>query len=115
MGAADSWRTRGLPHGGDIGVESAGFVPARFGAGGSALVADRFTPGNPHPGDDVVLRLGAAALRAAGVSPGDLLVATEGGARTDAIACGTSCRVRHVADGPAVAHAEGHIVFASGH
>ena len=101
----------GLPHGGDIGVESAGFAPARFSAGWSALVADRLTPGNPHPGDDVVLRLGAASLSAAGVRPGDLLVATEGGARTDAIRCASSCQVRYVADGPAVAHVEGHIVF----
>jgi hypothetical protein len=101
----------GLPHGGDIGVESAGFVPARFGPGWSALVADRLTPGNPHPGDDAILRLGNTALTAAGVRPGDLLVATEGGALTDAIRCSRSCRVRHVADGPAVAHLEGHIVF----
>lgn len=87
-------------------------MPARFGAGTSALVADRLTPGNPHPGDDAVLRLGAEALRVAGVRPDDLLIATEGAARTDAITCGSSCRVRYVADGPAVAHAEGHIVFA---
>jgi hypothetical protein len=45
------------------------------------------------------------------VRAGDLLVATEGGARTDAIRCQTTCQVRHVADGPAVAHAEGHIAF----
>jgi hypothetical protein len=104
----------GLPHGGDIGVESEGVVPAHFGAGESALVADRMTPGNPHPGDDVVLRIGGAALAAAGVRLGDLLVATEGGARTDAIRCGSTCRVRHVADGPSGAHLEGHIVFVHG-
>jgi hypothetical protein len=101
----------GLPHGGDIGVESAGFVPRRFAAGWSALVADRLTPGNPHPGDDVILRIDARALAAAGVRGGDLLVATEGSAYTDAIACAASCAVRHVADGPAVAHLEGHITF----
>jgi hypothetical protein len=101
----------GLPKGGDIGVESAGFVPKHFGPGWSAFVADRLTPGNPHPGDDVVLRLDHAPLTAAGVLPGDLLVATEGGARTDAIRCGQSCAVRHVADGPARAHLEGHVVF----
>jgi len=104
----------GLPHGGDVGVESEGFVPAHFGARGSALVADRLTPGNPHPGDDAILRIGGAALGAAGVRSGDLLVATEGGARTDAIRCRASCRVRHVADGPPPAHLEGHIVFARG-
>ena len=101
----------GLPHGGDVGVESAGFVPARFGSGWSALVADRLTPGNPHPGDDAILRIDAGTLTAAGVGPGDLLVATEGGAYTDAIRCAGSCGVRHVADGPPVAHLEGRIVF----
>jgi hypothetical protein len=103
----------GLPHGGDVGVESEVFVPdtKTF----QAFLADRLTPGNPHPGDDVVLRIGSSALRAAGVRAGDLLVATEGGARTDAISCGPgSCRVRHVADGPAIAHGEGHIAIAPG-
>ena len=100
----------GLPHGGDIGVESEAFVPnrQRF----DALVADRLTPGNPHPGDDVVLRLGSSALRAAGVKPYDLLVATEGSAFADAVRCGASgCQVHHVADGPPEAHVEGHIAF----
>jgi hypothetical protein len=99
----------GLPHGGDIGVESEAFVPQ---AVASAFLADRLTPGNRHPGDDVVLRIGRGALIAAGVRPGDLLVATEGGALTDAIRCGPkACSVRHVADGPAIAHGEGHIAF----
>jgi hypothetical protein len=102
----------GLPHGGDVGVESAGFVPRHLSPGSSALLADRLTPGNVHPGDDVILALSATALRQAGVRAGDLLVATEGGARTDAVRCGGRCRVRHVADGPPIAHAEGHIVFA---
>jgi len=102
----------GLAHGGDIGVESAGFAPAGFGPSSSALVADRRTPGNPHPGDDALLRIEGPELIAAGVRAGDLLVATEGGAQTDAIRCGrASCRVRHVADGPAIAHLEGHILF----
>jgi hypothetical protein len=102
----------GLARGGDVGVESAGFVPAGFGPSSSALVADRHTPGNPHPGDDAVLRIGGSALVAAGVRAGQLLVATEGGAQTDAVSCGkASCVVRHVADGPPIAHLEGHIVF----
>jgi hypothetical protein len=102
----------GLPRGGDIGVESAGFVPPGFEAASGALVADRRTPGNPHPGDDAVLRIDGSSLLAAGVRPGDLLVATEGGAQTDAITCaGVSCKVRRVAEGPKVAHLEGHIVF----
>jgi hypothetical protein len=99
----------GLPHGGDTGVESEAFVPR---ANKDALLADRLTPGNPHPGDDVILRIRSAALRAAGVRAGDLLVATEGGALTDAIRCTTrACTVRYVAAGPAVAHGEGHIAF----
>lgn len=101
----------GLPHGQDVGVESEAFVPS---GQKDALVADRLTPGNPHPGDDVILRIRAAELRATGVSAGDLLVAAEGGALTDAIRCtGPTCTVRYVAAGPAVAHVEGHIAFAS--
>ena len=101
----------GLPRGNDIGVESEAFNPP--GGRLDALLADRLTPGNPHPGDDLVLRIRASALRAAGVRPGDLLVATEGGALTDAISCtATGCHVRLVATGPAIAHAEGHIAFA---
>jgi hypothetical protein len=100
----------GLPVGGDIGVESAGFVPPRAAA---AYLADRLTPGNKHPGDDALLRLSAAALARAGIRAGDLLVATEGGAQTIDVRCATTCTVRLVAAGPAVAHAEGHIVFAS--
>ena len=99
----------GLPHGGDIGVESEAFVPA---GAQDAFVADRLTPGNPHPGDDVVLRIGSSALRAAGVRAGDLLVATEGGALTDDVRCTSrGCAVRYVANGPSVAHVEGHIAF----
>jgi hypothetical protein len=100
----------GLPHGGDTGVESEAFLPAggRF----EALLADRGTPGNRHPGDDVVLRVGSASLFAAGARAGDLLVATEGGAKTDAVHCdAVGCTVRHVADGPAIAHPEGHIAI----
>jgi hypothetical protein len=101
----------GLQHGQDIGVESVGFVPA---APKDALLADRFSPGNAHPGDDVILRIRAAALRTAGVRPGDLLVASEGGALTDAIHCtARGCTVHYVAAGPAIAHGEGHITFAA--
>jgi hypothetical protein len=101
----------GLPHGNDIGVESEAFLPGD--AKSSMLLADRRTPGNRHPGDDVVLRVTNRALYAAGARPGDLLVATEGGARTDAIRCArTGCQVLHVADGPPIAHAEGHIAAA---
>jgi hypothetical protein len=99
----------GLPHGQDVGVESEGFVPAHF---TEALVADRRTPGNRHPGDDLILGLSRTALSGAGVRSGDLLVVTEGGARTIAVRCGMGgCRVRHVANGPRIAHIEGHVVF----
>jgi hypothetical protein len=100
----------GLPAGGDIGVESAGFAPA---AAAAMYLADRFTPGNRHPGDDAILRLSAAGLARAGIQAGDLLVATEGGAKTIDVRCAAACAVRYVAAGPAIAHAEGHIVFSS--
>jgi hypothetical protein len=106
-GRVDTLASSGLPAGGDVGVESAGFVPAGAAAG---YLADRFSAGNKHPGDDAILRLDLAR---AGVRAGDLLVATEGGARTIDVRCAASCTVREVAAGPAIAHAEGHIVFAS--
>ncbi len=101
-----------LASGGDIGVESAGFVPAGLTPAWAAYLADRASPGNPHPGSDSILRLPAADLIAAGVAPGDLVVASEGGAQTVAVRCAATCALRHVADGPATSHAEGHIVFA---
>lgn len=98
-----------LPVGRDTGVESLGFAPA----GGSPyeiFMADRATPGNPHPGDDEILALGSSALKRAGVRGGDLLAATEGGALVDAISCRAGgCRVRKVGTGPTIAHGEGHI------
>lgn len=100
-----------LPHGGDIGVESTGFVPPGFSAAGSAYLADRFSRGNKHPGTDSILRLPGAELTKAGVRPGDLLVATEGSARTIDVRCATACTVRYIAIGLAISHAEGHIVF----
>jgi hypothetical protein len=104
----------GLPHGGDIGVESAGFVPPGFGASDAAYLADRYSKGNRHPGTNSILRLPGSELIKAGVRPGDLLVATEGGARTIVVSCTTSCTVRYVAAGFAVSHAEGHIAFTGG-
>ena len=100
----------GLPAGGDIGVESAGFVPPQVSA---AYLADRFSARNKHPGDNAILRLAAADLARAGIRPGDLLVAAEGGAGTIDVRCAAACTVRYVAAGPAIAHGEGHIVFTS--
>jgi hypothetical protein len=45
------------------------------------------------------------------VHPGDLVVATEGGAQTVAVSCAATCTVQPVAVGPTVTHAEGHLVF----
>jgi hypothetical protein len=103
----------GLPHGGDIGVESAGFVPPGFSAGDAAYLADRFSKGNRHPGTDSILRLPGQELISAGVRAGDLLVATEASARTIVVRCASSCTARYIAAGPAITHAEGHIAFTS--
>jgi hypothetical protein len=105
----------GLPAGGDIGVEGVGFVPPGFAAGGTAYFADRLTPGNPHPGTDTLLQLDARQLAAAGVREGDLLAATEGGARTIAVRCGSTCEVTEIAAGPPPAHGEGHVVVVADH
>jgi hypothetical protein len=99
----------GLAHGQDVGVESEGFVPARY---ADALVSDRGTPHNRHPGDNEILALSRRSLRSAGVTAGELLVVDEGGAGTVAVTCRSTCRVRHVANGPHEAHIEGHVVFA---
>jgi hypothetical protein len=100
----------GQPSGGDIGVESLGFVPS---GRANAYLSDRLTPGNANPGHDAILRLSAAELRAAGVLPGDLLAALEGGGTTIAVRCAPTCSVREVATAPARAHAEGSISFAA--
>jgi hypothetical protein len=109
-GAVVTLAQSALPAGGDIGVESAGFVPA---GATTAYLADRFSAGNKHPGDDTILSLPAAQLTRAGIRAGDLLVATEGGAKTIDVRCADTCAVRYVAAGPVIAHSEGHIVFAS--
>ena len=101
----------GLPAGGDIGVESVGFVPKSLGRRGTAYLADLGAPGSPTTGSDSLLNLPAAVVRAARLHAGDLVVATEAGARTVAVRCGRACTIRPVADGPATAHAEGHITF----
>ncbi len=98
----------GLPFGQDIGVESEVQVPDRHRY--AVLGADRLTPGNRHPGDNALLRIGSGALASAGVRPFDLLVGTEGAARLIDVRCDSrSCAVREVAAGPARAHLEGHL------
>ena len=101
----------GIQHGGDIGVESAAFVPAGFTQGGRALVADRATANNPHPGTDSILSLSSAVLAAAGVRDGDLLVSAEGGAVTIDVRCQASCSVRTIVPNGTTAHIEGHLLL----
>ena len=104
----------GLPSGQDVGVESEVQLPhdGRF---AGLLAADRRNLRNRHPGDDAVLRISARALEVLGTRPGDLMVATERGARLLDVRCGAaSCQVREVASGPARAHLEGHLAIAPG-
>ncbi len=101
----------GLPAGGDIGVESVGFVPPRLGRRGAAYLADMGAPGSPTSGSDGLLILAGTGLSRANLHPGELIVATEAGAKTLAVRCARLCKVRRVAEGPTVTHAEGHITF----
>ena len=99
----------GLPSGGDIGVESLGFVPAGF--AGSAYLADRSSPNSPTKGTDSILTMSASALRDAGVRDGDLVVATEAVGRTIAVRCTASCTVTKIGEASKAAHSEGKILF----
>jgi hypothetical protein len=101
----------GIAHGGDIGVESAAFVPPGFAAGGTAYVADRATANNPHPGTDTILRLPSTELIGAGVREGDLLVAAEGGGITIDIRCAATCTATTVVSPGTTAHIEGHLIM----
>ena len=101
----------GLPAGGDIGTESVGFVPPNLGRRGAAYLADLGAPGSPTTGSDSLLVLAGTSLSRANLHPGELIVATEAGAKTLAVRCVRLCTVRRVAEGPVVAHAEGHITF----
>lgn len=112
-GTATQVAKSGLPSGGDIGVESVGFVPKGFARGGEVYYADRKTAGNPHPGTDSVLRVSSADLVAAGVQDGDLLAVTEGGATMIDVRCAATCVVSVIVGSPTTAHGEGHLVFAS--
>jgi len=102
----------GLPVGGDVGVESLGFVPAGFfSRGGFVYYSDRLTAGNAHPGTDSLLRVSSSDLGALGVQEGDMLVATEGGAAMVAVRCAATCAMIPVITTPTKAHGEGHIAF----
>jgi hypothetical protein len=102
----------GLAAGPDIGVEAVGFVPPALGRRSTAYLADLGSPGSPTSGSDSLLVLPAAAVRTR-LHAGELVVATEAGAKTLAVRCRRACTIRRVADGPATAHAEGHITFLS--
>ena len=107
--------TPDLAHGGDVGVEGAGFVPELDLANATVYFADRATPGNPHPGTDNLLALDGAELARAGGAPGDLLLGTEGGAGLVAVRCDlTSCRVTSIIADNGTSHGEGHIVVSMG-
>jgi len=107
--------TPDLAHGGDVGVEAAGFIPDLDLANATIYLADRATPGNPHPGTDNLLALDGAELARAGVARGDLLLGTEGGAGLVAVRCDlTTCRVTSIIADNGISHGEGHIVVAMG-
>ncbi len=101
----------GLAAGADVGVETLGFVPRALGRHGTAYLSDLGAPGSPTTGSDSLLVLRPAEISTARLRAGDLLVATESGAKTLAVRCGRVCTVRRVVDGPVNAHAEGHITF----
>jgi hypothetical protein len=104
-----------VAHGGDIGVEAAGFIPDLAPASATVYFADRATPGNLHPGTDNLLALSGVELARAGGAAGDLLVGTEGGAGLVAVRCDLkSCRVTPIIVDNGTSHGEGHIVVAKG-
>ena len=110
-GTATQVAKSGLPAGGDIGVESVGFVPKGFARGGELYYADRKTPGNPHPGTVSVLRMSSSDLVAGGVQDGDMLAITEGGASMIDVRCAPTCAVAPIVGTPTTAHGEGHLAF----
>lgn len=115
-GQAELLVASGIAHGGDIGVESAGFVPPGFVAGsGFAYVADRATANNPHPGMDTILRMPAGMLGPTRVRDGDLLIAAEGGGVTIDVSCGATCQARTIVSTGTTAHVEGHLVVIADH
>jgi hypothetical protein len=101
----------GLPAGADVGVEALGFVPRELGRHGTAYLADLGAPGSPTGGSDSLLVLRPSDISRARVRAGDLVAATEAGAKTIALRCRRFCTIRHIADGPPSTHAEGHITF----
>src|SRR4029077_18325507 len=113
-GSSQLVATPDLAHGGDVGVEAAGFIPDIELARATVYFADRATPGNLHPGTDNLLALNGAELAGAGAAVGDLLAGTQGGAGVMAVRCGlTSCQVASIIADNGTSHGEGHIVLAT--
>jgi len=104
----------GLRPGGDIGVESLGFVPSSVARGSAVYFGDLGAPKSPTKGHDSLLVLRGQDLTRAHLRGGELLAAAEGGGTTIAVRCQAGCTVRQVARGLADSHGEGHLVFVSG-
>ena len=104
----------GLRAGGDIGVEGLGFVPAGLGSRSAAYFSDLGAPGAPTEGTNNLLVLRGQDLKRAGLRAGELVASTEAGAITISVRSARRCSVRHVADGRAGTHSEGHLTFVPG-
>jgi hypothetical protein len=98
-----------FPYGGDVGVESVGFVPPGFDRRGAAYLADLLAAGAPSGGTDSLLTIRGRELVRVGVRPGDLLVASEGWAITFRIRCRQRCTVRKIGRSEVDTHGEGHL------
>jgi hypothetical protein len=103
-----------IPAGGDIGIESIGFVPPRFARTSFAYMADLGAPGSPTRGTDAILRLAGNGLLRAGVRSGDLLAASEASGVTVVVRCMRRCTIRRIGRALDATHAEGHIVYGGG-
>jgi MFS family permease len=102
-----------IPAGGDIGVESVGFVPRRFTRSQGAYLADLGAPGSPTTGTDSILRLTGSRLVGAGVRGGELLTAAEASGLTVVVRCLRHCTARRIGRALDATHAEGHIGFSA--
>jgi hypothetical protein len=98
-----------FPYGGDVGLESVGFVPPGFDRRGAAYLADPLASGGPTDGTDSLLTIRGRELVRVGVRTGDLLVASEGWAITFSIRCRRRCTVRRISRSDSDTHPEGHL------